>query len=182
MSRHIQWIGIKLPMSHPVLSAWYGKLPKRERDAVMAVEQAGLGMCAIPGAIAFEIGPAQGFSKTYRFSGKNRFTENMTPSDAAMIFRGRIREWETFRDMDYPPHQRKVAEYPSEALMSGLRVRNGNTGEVITVTPEQARIVSRLLAQADRMERPVILQEESGRSGALTSTAIAMLRKGRARR
>lgn len=184
MSRRVEWLGIRLPMSHPVIAYMYGRLSKQERDALMAVEACGVNMMVIPRVTAFRIGPPQGFSKWYHFGWQNRYTEVMEQGDAARLFRGAIVEYETFRDPDYPPHANKKATYPSLAMMSNMRMQDTSRGRTMWVTKEQARIVHNLLRRADKLPAPVTLINEHGRYGQLTPTAISLLRttKGKVRR
>lgn len=162
MPRRVQFLGIRLPLSHPVLSMVFPSLAKHEREALRAVELAGTALIVVPGKTSFTIGKAQGFSKEYMYTGKNDYTEVMTDSDAALLFRGGIVECEAFRDPDFPAHRTKVATYPSQKLMSCLRVRNPGNGMVYNVTDDQARIVSQLIRKYNRAKPPKVIDRVGG--------------------
>lgn len=179
MARRIQFLGIKLPMSHPVLAHVFGTLTKAERDALLAVESAGIGMVVMPGRTAFEIGPEQGFSKWYRFEGGNDYTQDMADSDAGRLFRGAIIEYEAFRDLGYPPHAKKVAEFPSLQLMSAMRLRDPQRNKTYNVDAQQAKTVQRLLRWASQYNAPSPTREEAGNTGNLSPVAVSMLLNSR---
>lgn len=151
MSRAIQWLGIRLPKSHPTLARMYATLSETEREALDAVESAGSTMALIPGVTSFQVGPQQGFSKSYKWTYRNRYVEVMTDSDAALLMRGGIIEWEQFRDTDRPDHRDKQPPYPSKTLMENLRIFDPKSGQQYTVTQRQARTVARLLRSTRRV-------------------------------
>lgn len=154
MSRRVQWLGIKLPLSHPVISRIERSLTMEERKAIQAVENAGSALIVIPGTTGFTVGKAQGFSKEYLWVVENNYIEVMTDSDAAFLFKGGIVEHETFRDVDFQPHRNKEATYPSETLMKCMRVRNPYNGHTFNVTDRQAALVAKLFRLYRRAKPP----------------------------
>ena len=181
MARDIEWLGIKLPSSHPVLSDMMLHLSKVEREAIYAVEEAGVPMVAIAGTTAFRVGPPQGFSKWYEWNGAENYIQSMADSDAAHLFRGGITEFEMFRDLGYPPHRNKRATYPSEMMMKRFRFRDHRTKKLRTVTPEQARIVSRLLRMANTEKPLTVTKTETGKPGRPGVASSLLMAKHRRR-
>ena len=166
MTVRVEWLGLKLPKSHPVIALSYRFLPKREQEAIDAVEAAAGFMIRFHAKTEFRVGPPQGFSQWYQWTGGNRYIARMTESDAAILFRGGIIEFQQFRDVDRPDHARREAPYPSEVLMQTLRVHDTRDGTWRGVTIGQARIVARLLKRAMRTPLPTVEQEIGARVNA----------------
>lgn len=150
--RRVEWMGLRLPSSDPIVSfeKLTHNLTKRSLHAIEEMDAACVSLVRIDGGTEFGLGTKDGLSKNYLWCPQNRYVEQMSDSDAYILFH-RIMDEFQFKDLDDPRHRSRIATYPPPIYMAKLiAMRHGvihRPGELA------ASKVARLLRAARSRER-----------------------------